>query len=278
MSRTRLFAVPLGVVALALSACDGGAAANEPGRSRATGAATPAATPATARQAVADLLAGVAVGGTVPTETLRDRLAAAVTEAGSWRAQFDDVWPVDVTTALHQSGRPAVRLHGLDKDDPEVEMRLVGAVLYELDTRHAGAPTWIAGTLQDLDQLNQVTDQEVEDLLEIGSPRVLVASIGPGVATVVDREGAGVTVSVAMDDSGSTRIIGAGPSAMGSVRSTWVIDHGLPVRVRSEIGGELPPDFRFSDWGTAGPVEAPPAARVESRRAHLLAGSSHYPG
>lgn len=278
MPRTRLFAVPLGVVALALSACDGGAAPSEPGRSRATGAATPAATPVTARQAVEDLLAGGAVGGTVPAETLRSRLAAAVTEAGSWRVEFDDVWPVEVTTVLRQSGRPAVRIQGLDKDDPDVEMRLVGAVLYELDTRHAGGPTWIAGTLQDLDQMQRVTDQEVEDLVEIGSPRVLIASIGQGEATVVDREGGVVTVSVAMDDSGFTRIIGAGPSAMGAVRSTWVIDHGLPVRVRSEIGGELPPDFHFTDWGTAGPVEAPPAARVESRRAHLLAGSSHYPG
>ncbi len=220
----------------------------------------------------------MAVGGTVPAETLRDRLAAAVTEAGSWRVQFDDVWPVEVTTVLRQAGRPAVRLHGLDKDDPDVEARLVGEVLYELDTRHAGGPTWIAGRRQDPDQLQQVTDQEVEDLVQIGSPAVLVEAIGQGEATVVDRQGAVVTVSLAMDDSGFTRIIGAGPSAMGSVRSTWLIDHGLPVRVRSEIGGALPPDFRFSDWGTAGPVEAPPATQVESRRAHLLGGSSHYPG
>jgi hypothetical protein len=275
MPRTRRFVVPLWAAAamVAVSACTG---TTVPGASRIVTA--PVASTPSARAAVEALLSDVAVGEAVPAVALKHRLAAAVTEAGSWRARFDDVWPVEVTTVLQQAGRPAVRLHGLDKDDPDVEVRLVGEVLYELDTRHAGGPTWIAGRRQDPDQLQRVTDQEVEDLVEIGSPTVLVEAIGKGEATVVEREGAVVTVSVAMDDSGFTRIIGAGPSAMGSVRSTWVIDHGLPVHVRSEIGGELPPDFRFSDWGTAGPVEAPPAARVEPRRVHLLAGPSHYPG
>lgn len=290
MPRTRRFVVPLWVAAvsatLAVSACAGTAASSVPGRSApsastdvtASTAATGSTAPATARDGVVALLSGVAVGGGVPAAALKDRLSAAVTEAGSWRTTFEDVWPVDVTTVLRQAGRPAVRLHGLDKDDPDVEVRLVGEVLYELDVRHAGGPRWIAGRRDDPDALQRVTDQEVEDLMEIGSPTVLVASIGQGGATVVGRQGAVVTVSVPMDDSGFTRIIGAGPSAVGPVRSTWVVDHGLPVRVRSASGGEFPPDFRFSRWGAAGPVEAPPGDRVESRRAHILAGPSHYPG
>jgi hypothetical protein len=233
--------------------------------------------PANADREVEALLTGVPLGGTVSAGMLKDGLSAAVTEAGSWRTEFEDVWPVDVTAVLDQGGGPAVRVHGLDKDEPDSEVQLVGEVLYELDLRHVGGPMWIAGRRQDPDQLQRVTDQEVEDLVEIGSPTVLVEAIEEGEATVVGRAGSAVTVSMTMDDSGFTRIIGAGPSAMGPVRSTWVIDHGLPVRVRSEIGSELPPDFRFSHWGSAGPVEAPSGARVESRRVHLLAGPSHYP-
>ena len=289
MPRTRRFVVTVGalVVAVALTPA---ACAGAPGPDTTPGSAPTApsahvptsssssSSPATARQSVEALVSEVPVGGTVPADTLRDRLSAAVTEAGSWRTEFDDVWPVDVTAVLDQGGGPAVRVHGLDKDEPDSEVRLVGDVLYELDLRHVGGPMWIAGRRQDPDQLQRVTDQEVDDLVVIGSPTVLVEAIEEGKATVVSRTGSVVTVSVTLDDSGFSRIIGAGPSANGTVRSTWVIDHGLPVRVRSEIGGELPPDFRFSRWASAGPVEAPSGRRVESRRAHILAGPSHYPG
>lgn len=283
MPRTRRFVVPLlaAAVAVALCGCGGAAGSSASHGSGSTASTThmsTSTTPASARQSVEALLSDVPVGGTVSATELKARLLRAVDEAGSWRTEFDDVWRVDVTAVLEQGGGPAVRVHGLDKDEPDSEVRLVGEVLYELDLRHGGGPMWIAGRRQDPDQLQRVTDQEVGDLVEIGSPTVLVEAIGEGKATVVRRAASVVTVSVALDDSGFTRIIGAGPSAMGLVRSTWVVDRGLPVRVRSETGGELPPDFRFSHWGSAGPVEAPSATRVESRRAHLLAGSSHYPG
>ena len=273
MPRTRLFVVPLCVAALALSvsACDGGTAQSESAPPGPTGAATPV----TARQAVEALLSDVAVGEAVPAETLRDKLAAAVTEAGSWRAQFDDVWPVEVTTVLHQHGQPATRVAGLGDDDPHSETRLVGDELYWLEPRHPGGPRWVVGSRRDLGEPLRVTDQEVDRTLKIASPLVLVGAVAPGEATVVRRVGKATTVTLQMAYSGFTEVIGAGPSAHGPVSSTWVIEGGLPVLVRADFEGSEPTAFHYSRWGTAGPVETPPAWQVETRREHLVTGAPH---
>lgn len=277
MPRTRLLLVPLcvAVASLTASSCVAGTAPGESARPQ----PTTAAIPATAGQAVEALLSDVVVGGTVPADTLRDRLATAVTDAGAWRAEFVDIWTADVTTVLDQDGAPAVRVHGYGEDDPESDLRLVGNALYELHRWHAGGPRWVVATRSDPHELLRLTQDEVDGMLVLGSPTVLVDGLGPGEATLVERSGGRVTLSVQMDHSSFTEAMGAGPSAVGTVPSTWVIADGLPVLVRSDVGGQAAPEFRFSQWGTAGPVSAPPVRSVETmEQHHVLENRPRLPG
>jgi hypothetical protein len=223
------------------------------------------------------LLSGVAVGGTVPADALRDRLASAVPEAGSWRVHFDDIGPVEVTAVLEQSGVPAARVFGMG-DTNDTELRLVGDALYELDRRHPGGARWLVSTRDDPHELLRLTDDDVEGVVRLGSPEVLVDALGPGKATVTERSGDSVTLSVQMAGRGFARAIGAepvGPEATDTtggrpVPSTWVVTAGLPERVLEQDAGDWHPDFRFSQWGTAGPVARPPAPLVETMEQHHI--------
>ena len=279
MPRTRRFVVPpwAAAVALVLAACGGVTGPNDRRAPAPSPATTLATASSTARQSVEALLSGTAVGGTVPADALRDRLAAAVTEAGSYRVQFDDIGPVDVTAVLEQSGLPAARVVGMG-DTNDTELRLVGEGLYELDRRHPGGARWVVSTRDDPHELLRLTDDDVEGVVRLGSPGVLVDALGPGPATVTARAGDSVTLSVPMDVRGFTRATGAepvgpdpsSPSAARTVPSTWVVTAGLPVRVLEQDDGEWHADFRFSRWGRAGPVEAPPAHLVETMEQHHI--------
>ena len=91
------------------------------------------------------------------------------------------------------------------------------------------------------------------------------------------RVGKATTVTLQMAYGGLTEVIGAGPSAHGPVSSTWVIEGGLPVLVRADFEGSEPTAFHYSRWGTAGPVEAPPAGRSRPAASDLVTGAPHLP-
>jgi hypothetical protein len=267
----RVFVLTAVTVGLA-SACSqvGGAAVPQPSRGDVAGRPTSStAVPVTSR----DLLSGLRAGDTIPAGNLRDALLLAIQEAGSWRTDFEDTSPVQIVQVLDQGGGPAVRVRGLD-DDPMFEARLVGDEEYEL-RRYPGPAYWECRSRRDQNPSTRVPATMVDGTMELGSPQVLVRAIEPeGAARVQSVSGRDVSLEVVADRSGFSAMVGAGPAGGHDqpVRSTWVFHDGLPVRAR--VTDSRPPedDLRFSEWGTAGPVQRPPAGLVKA------APSSQIPG